>query len=384
MTQVLSDGTTNYAYGMGRISQQQGSTTEYFLGDALGSVRQMTNQTGAITFAQTYDPYGAVTHSSGLSSHTDYGFTGESYSPSTQLTYLRARYYNPADGRFTSRDTWGGDVNRPLSLNRWGYVEGNPVNLTDPSGHDSAWENCTERNNPVCMEKVRQLKKRGVSIREMVRTGTLLPVEGLAQYIDYAQTLFNSNMRGMTWALTLTINGMDANRGWVWRQTNVPYRGNWLDYDWLPYKNNSTYNVQNWLDRGTREWIHSRRGDWRIEYWDKTANQAFHFMYFTAVTFFDGRGWAELANLVHEQNRKEIVFFPEWIPSPQSGSTEQDNNLSFAAFDFGDVLLRNDDIYRTYYDALCATDTNLSLLFNHVAYIKPSAWIRANLKGLVR
>ncbi len=134
LTQVLSDGTTNYAYGMGRISQQQGSTTEYFLGDALGSVRQMTNQTGAITFAQTYDPYGAVTHSSGLSSHTDYGFTGESYSPSTQLTYLRARYYNPADGRFTSRDTWGGDVNRPLSLNRWGYVEGNPVNWIDPSG----------------------------------------------------------------------------------------------------------------------------------------------------------------------------------------------------------------------------------------------------------
>jgi hypothetical protein len=233
------------------------------------------------------------------------------------------------------------------------------------------------------MEKVQKLQQRGLSIREMVRTGTLLPVEGLAQYIDYAQTLFNSNMRGMTWALTLTINGMDANRGWVWRQTNIPYQGNWLDYDWLPYKNNSTYNAQNWLDRGTREWVHSRRGDWRIEYWDKTANQAFHFWYYAAVTFFDGRGWAELANLVHEQNREEIVFFPEWIPSPQSGNTEQDNNLSFAAFDFGEVLLRNDDIYRTYYDALCTSNTNLSLLFNHVAYIKPSAWVRANLKGYV-
>jgi hypothetical protein len=27
-------------------------------------------------------------------------------------------------------------VNRPQSLNRWGYVEGNPVNLTDPSGYN--------------------------------------------------------------------------------------------------------------------------------------------------------------------------------------------------------------------------------------------------------
>jgi hypothetical protein len=34
-----------------------------------------------------------------------------------------------------SRDTWGGDYNRPLSLNQWNYTEGNPVNLVDPTGH---------------------------------------------------------------------------------------------------------------------------------------------------------------------------------------------------------------------------------------------------------
>ena len=64
LTQVLSDGTTTYTYGLGRISQQSGSTPEYFpstslrtsLGDALGSVRQMTDQAGGITFARTYDP----------------------------------------------------------------------------------------------------------------------------------------------------------------------------------------------------------------------------------------------------------------------------------------------------------------------------------------
>jgi len=39
-------------------------------------------------------------------------------------------------GRFLSRDTWAGDYNRPGSLNRWMYTEGNPVNLTDPSGND--------------------------------------------------------------------------------------------------------------------------------------------------------------------------------------------------------------------------------------------------------
>jgi RHS repeat-associated protein len=132
LTQVLYDGTNTYTYGLGRIAQTD-TTTEYFLGDALGSVRQMTDQAGAITFAQTYDPYGVVTQSSGLS-HTDYGFTGESYSPSTQLTYLRARYYNPADGRFQSRDTWNGNYNRPMSFNKWNYTDGNPINRTDHSG----------------------------------------------------------------------------------------------------------------------------------------------------------------------------------------------------------------------------------------------------------
>lgn len=51
------------------------------------------------------------------------------------MLYLRARYYNPADGRFQSRDTWRGDYNRPLSLNHWNYSENNPVNYVDPTGH---------------------------------------------------------------------------------------------------------------------------------------------------------------------------------------------------------------------------------------------------------
>ncbi len=51
------------------------------------------------------------------------------------MIYLRARWYNPADGRFQSRDTWGGDQNSPMSFNRWNYVEGNPINHIDPTGH---------------------------------------------------------------------------------------------------------------------------------------------------------------------------------------------------------------------------------------------------------
>ena len=133
LTQVLSDGTTSYTYGLGRISQQSGNASEYFLGDALGSVRQLTDQAGAITYAASYDPYGVVTQSSGAG-QSAYGYTGEQQDASG-LVYLRARYYNPNDGRFMSRDTWGGDENRPMSMNRWMYASGNPIRFIDPTGH---------------------------------------------------------------------------------------------------------------------------------------------------------------------------------------------------------------------------------------------------------
>lgn len=64
---------------------------------------------------------------------------------------MRARYYDPQDGRFISRDSWSGVYSRPLSLNRWNYVEGNPVNLTDPSGnHPPYW--CQSMPNKAMYE----------------------------------------------------------------------------------------------------------------------------------------------------------------------------------------------------------------------------------------
>ena len=131
LTQVLNDGTNTYIYGNGRIAQVN-TGTEYFLGDALGSVRQLTNNSGAVTYASMYDPYGVTTQASGAS-QTAYGFTGE-YT-SNDLVYLRARHYAPSMGRFLTRDTWGGNANLPMSYNKWAYVGGNPVNLTDPSGN---------------------------------------------------------------------------------------------------------------------------------------------------------------------------------------------------------------------------------------------------------
>ena len=128
LTQVLADGANTYLYGNGRIAQT-GSTSEYFLGDTLGSVRQLADPNGAVTLTQSYAPYGEVTQSVGTS-QANYAFTGEARD-ANGLTYLRARYLDSSTGRFTQRDP------SRLEDNLYLYAGANPVNRVDPTGYFS-------------------------------------------------------------------------------------------------------------------------------------------------------------------------------------------------------------------------------------------------------
>jgi RHS repeat-associated protein len=50
------------------------------------------------------------------------------------LYYMRARYYNPDIKRFINLDVLLGSIDSGQSLNRYAYVNGNPVLYTDPEG----------------------------------------------------------------------------------------------------------------------------------------------------------------------------------------------------------------------------------------------------------
>jgi RHS repeat-associated protein len=56
-------------------------------------------------------------------------YTGRDFDSETNLYYYRARYYDPAAGRFLSEDPIG-----TYSVNKYVYVRNNPVNRVDPSG----------------------------------------------------------------------------------------------------------------------------------------------------------------------------------------------------------------------------------------------------------
>lgn len=77
-----------------------------------------------MTDGYAYEVYGVVRTRTGTSG--EFTYTGEQVD-ATGLQYLRARCYDPATGRFASRD--------PLPLmQRYAYVGGNPVNYVDPTG----------------------------------------------------------------------------------------------------------------------------------------------------------------------------------------------------------------------------------------------------------
>ena len=62
-------------------------------------------------------------------------YTGQIYDERTGLYYYNARFYDASAGAFTSQDTYRGEGSDPRTLNLYGYCGGDPVNLTDPTGH---------------------------------------------------------------------------------------------------------------------------------------------------------------------------------------------------------------------------------------------------------
>jgi RHS repeat-associated protein len=65
---------------------------------------------------------------------TDLLYTGERFDSDMQQYYLRARYYNPMNGRFNRVDPFAGSPQDPQSLHKYNYAHNNPVNAIDPSG----------------------------------------------------------------------------------------------------------------------------------------------------------------------------------------------------------------------------------------------------------
>lgn len=133
--EVIAD----YVYGNDLISRVASGVEEFYHGDALGSTRLLTDATGTVSDAYTYDAYGLLLGHEGTSDNSHL-YAGEQVDLATGLSYNRARYYNPSKGRFMSQDAFEGVSRVPLSQNPYIYAHDNPMSYTDPSGYFSMGE----------------------------------------------------------------------------------------------------------------------------------------------------------------------------------------------------------------------------------------------------
>jgi RHS repeat-associated protein len=106
--------------------------TDWYLADRLGSVRDIVDLSGNVVYHTGYDSFGNKVSSSG-SGGDRFGFTGREHDAALNLYYNRARFYDPATGRFLSKDPSGFSAG---DANLYRYVNNSPTNGTDPSGLD--------------------------------------------------------------------------------------------------------------------------------------------------------------------------------------------------------------------------------------------------------
>jgi RHS repeat-associated protein len=116
-----------------QLSVTSTKQTYYHL-DPAGTAVMATDSKGSILWKESHRPYGDKITKSAAASTNTIGYTGKPHDNETGLSYMGARYYNPAIGRFMSMDPVGFDTDNIHSHNRYAYANNNPYRYIDPDG----------------------------------------------------------------------------------------------------------------------------------------------------------------------------------------------------------------------------------------------------------
>ena len=126
-----------YAFADDLIAQTRyagaAATTSFVQADGFGSVRWLTGATGVITDAVEYDAFGNEIGRQGATP-IEHLYRGEQFDGGLGYYYLRARWMDPAKGRFLGVDPFAGDPASPQQSHDYLYVGADPINYSDPSG----------------------------------------------------------------------------------------------------------------------------------------------------------------------------------------------------------------------------------------------------------
>ncbi|MES2520911.1 MAG: SpvB/TcaC N-terminal domain-containing protein [Bacteroidota bacterium] len=138
--------TTNFIGGIGlQVTETQGASTtttlKYYLKDHLGSNTGFTGNGGVLLEEMSFDAWGQRRNADWTALTTAYngsherGFTNHEHYDLFAMIDMNGRVYDPVLGRFLQPDPFIQDITDLQALNRYSYVENNPLSYTDPSGY---------------------------------------------------------------------------------------------------------------------------------------------------------------------------------------------------------------------------------------------------------
>ena len=108
----------------------------YYHSDHLGSATVMTNREGNFIQHYGYTAFGNERYKNNAQAFSVTNrYTGQQIDEDTGLYFYGSRYYDPQLGRFIQADTIVPSANTSQALNRYTYVNNNPLKFTDPLGH---------------------------------------------------------------------------------------------------------------------------------------------------------------------------------------------------------------------------------------------------------
>ncbi len=126
----------HYRYADRLLSLNHLGEDQYYHQAALGTTVNLSTAEGEAQVAYRTDAFGQITQQAGESVNRRV-FTGHEHDTETGLIYMKARFYDPAAGRFLNQDTYLGEAGNPPSLHRYLYAFNNPTVWVDPDGRQS-------------------------------------------------------------------------------------------------------------------------------------------------------------------------------------------------------------------------------------------------------
>jgi len=206
-------------YGLVLYARETLTESYYYLYNAHRDVVMLVYTQGGIAATYQYDAFGNILKTTGNADNTT-TYAGYQYDESTGLYYVNARYYDSTTARFLTEDSYTGEKNDPLSLNRYTYCVNNPLKYYDPSGHIAV----------AVTDQLDEKSTGGSSSSSGSKSSTSSINSGLLWLIDFSEGIVDEvgNLVGNIIAIG---KGDDDGRSW---NENIDYvvEDTWF-YDWF-------------------------------------------------------------------------------------------------------------------------------------------------------